>query len=131
MGTISNPIRRTASHAIDMYFDLDEALTLPPEDHICYRGNNYNIATSTAYTLAANMPTAVGAEEVNEGVICSICAVCFHHGYSDHDHEFAAKQVPCRHVYHQTCIANWLSNSNSCPLCRSTIIPIDRRPITN
>ncbi|KAM2970692.1 hypothetical protein FF2_017623 [Malus domestica] len=69
MGTISNPIRRTASHAIDMYFDLDEALTLPPEDHICYRGNNYNIATSTAYTLAANMPTAVGAEEVNEGAL--------------------------------------------------------------
>lgn len=88
MGTISNPNIGTSSYAIDMYFDLDEALTQPPEDHICYRGNNYSIATSTTNTLAANMPTAVGAE-VNEGVICSICAEGFHHGYSDHDHSFS------------------------------------------
>ncbi|XP_021290626.1 E3 ubiquitin-protein ligase RNF181-like [Herrania umbratica] len=34
-----------------------------------------------------------------------------------------AKQVSCGHVYHQTCITNWLFNgrSNSCPLCRHEI----------
>ncbi|XP_022754369.1 E3 ubiquitin-protein ligase RING1-like isoform X1 [Durio zibethinus] len=46
-----------------------------------------------------------------------LCAVCKDPLLLDSD----AKQLPCRHLYHPDCILPWLSNHNSCPLCRSTL----------
>ncbi|VVA10482.1 PREDICTED: E3 ubiquitin-ligase [Prunus dulcis] len=133
MGTISNPA--TSYSLMDMWFDLDEALTLP-EEHIggaCGGGNINSNATGTVNTLVANMPTVAAVEL--EAAICSVCAQGFYHDQcSDDDEEEeeeekmngiaigVGKQVPCGHVYHETCIAKWLFNSNSCPLCRSPIL---------
>ncbi|KAA0044413.1 E3 ubiquitin-protein ligase RNF181-like protein [Cucumis melo var. makuwa] len=33
-------------------------------------------------------------------------------------------RIPCGHVYHESCIFEWLNNNNSCPLCR-TSFPLD------
>ncbi|XVE78722.1 hypothetical protein DITRI_Ditri14bG0001500 [Diplodiscus trichospermus] len=46
-----------------------------------------------------------------------LCAVCQDSLLLDSD----AKQLPCKHLYHPDCILPWLSNHNSCPLCRSTL----------
>ncbi|KAH7529058.1 hypothetical protein FEM48_Zijuj05G0143900 [Ziziphus jujuba var. spinosa] len=42
------------------------------------------------------------------------CSICLE--------EFSARiellRFGCKHLYHQNCIAKWLENQNSCPLCR-------------
>ena len=42
---------------------------------------------------------------------CSICLTEF-----DGDEEVSS--MPCKHVYHQECLIQWLKTSHVCPLCR-------------
>ncbi|XP_049870864.1 E3 ubiquitin-protein ligase RNF181 [Pectinophora gossypiella] len=42
---------------------------------------------------------------------CPICLKNFKVGEK-------AKQMPCNHAFHATCILTWLDRTNSCPFCR-------------
>lgn len=57
---------------------------------------------------------------------CSICLI---------DLKKDIKVLSCKHEYHKKCIDAWLTNNNTCPLCRETIIlPIPKitiLPINN
>ncbi|MBA0850667.1 hypothetical protein Goshw_004045, partial [Gossypium schwendimanii] len=66
-----------------------------------------------------SMPTI----QIEKAHVCSEthCAVCkepFELGSE-------AREMPCKHIYHEDCIIPWLALRNSCPLCRHEL-PSDR-----
>ena len=47
-----------------------------------------------------------------------MCAVCLCQ-YEDDD---VLLRLPCEHVFHEPCIARWLSQDSSCPGCRFNLL---------
>jgi len=45
------------------------------------------------------------------------CLICLEN-FADGDD---LKTLPCLHIYHQRCIERWLTNDNSCPVCKTAI----------
>lgn len=67
-----------------------------------------------------SMPTVeIGKDHVEAELHCAVCKELFEHGCG-------AREMPCKHLYHQDCILPWLSMRNSCPLCRHEM-PADAR----
>ena len=42
------------------------------------------------------------------------CAICL----EDFGPKAKAKQLPCEHLFHESCVIEWLERHNSCPVCR-------------
>ncbi|OQR99647.1 hypothetical protein ACHHYP_05402 [Achlya hypogyna] len=55
--------------------------------------------------------------ENTDGAACSICLSEF----APHEWRTASHivQLPCRHLYHATCVVEWLQGHQTCPLCRA------------
>ncbi|KAF8648842.1 hypothetical protein HU200_064543 [Digitaria exilis] len=60
-----------------------------------------------------NLPSVVisTSGDINGGVTCPVCK-------DDMPIGTVAKQLPCMHLYHSSCIIPWLSSRNTCPVCR-------------
>ncbi|XP_071087755.1 RING finger protein 150-like [Haliotis cracherodii] len=46
------------------------------------------------------------------------CAVCIE-GYKAHD---VIRTLPCKHVFHKSCVDPWLLDQRSCPMCKLDIL---------
>ncbi|TYI73196.1 hypothetical protein E1A91_D07G114500v1 [Gossypium mustelinum] len=70
-------------------------------------------------TAIESMPTIqIEATYVCSETYCAVCKEPFELGTE-------AREMPCKHIYHQDCIIPWLSLRNSCPICRHEV-PSDR-----
>lgn len=59
-----------------------------------------------------SMPTIeIVADHIAFDSPCAVCMELFVVGAE-------AREMPCKHFYHQECILPWLSMRNSCPVCR-------------
>ncbi|KAH7656980.1 RNA polymerase archaeal subunit P/eukaryotic subunit RPABC4 protein [Dioscorea alata] len=59
-----------------------------------------------------SMPTIeIVAGHIGTDSHCAVCKEAFELGSE-------AREMPCKHIYHQDCILPWLSLRNSCPVCR-------------
>ncbi|ESQ32536.1 hypothetical protein EUTSA_v10005099mg [Eutrema salsugineum] len=96
-----------SNHGFDTFGSYDEIF-----------GQVLGNSSSTRRSEAAEeLPVVeLTAEElVERGLV--VCAIC--------REELAANErlseLPCRHYYHKDCISNWLTNRNTCPLCRLNV----------
>ncbi|XP_050220203.1 E3 ubiquitin-protein ligase SIRP1-like [Mercurialis annua] len=74
--------------------------------------------------LAENDPNRYGTPPAHKEAIeslpnatikeCTQCAVCL----DDFDIGTRAKEMPCKHRFHDSCILPWLELHSSCPVCR-------------
>ncbi|KAL6973523.1 hypothetical protein U1Q18_027710 [Sarracenia purpurea var. burkii] len=64
-------------------------------------------------TVVENLPSVVLSQE-DEDTGDSLCAIC----KDGIDVGEQAKQLPCSHHYHGSCIVPWLGIRNTCPVCR-------------
>ncbi|TMW89030.1 hypothetical protein EJD97_017748 [Solanum chilense] len=51
---------------------------------------------------------------VDKNILNNDCVICF----EELGKEGSVMCTPCSHVFHEDCIAKWLANGNSCPICR-------------
>lgn len=83
---------------------------------------SYRAATSRLNTSFRDVhPAALAAASGGASIDCTICMDEIVH---------VAKQLPCGHVFHLSCLRAWLQQSGSesftCPNCRKPILVADR-----
>lgn len=86
------------------------------EELLEYLADNENSrrgAPPAAVSFVNSLPLIVIDEDnlKNDDTACAICKDILTVGTE-------ANQLPCRHLYHPSCILPWLNTRNSCPLCR-------------
>ncbi|CAN6458263.1 unnamed protein product [Victoria cruziana] len=51
------------------------------------------------------------------------CSVCL----GDYESDEKLQQIPsCGHTFHTECIDSWLTRNTTCPLCRTSLIPVPK-----
>eukprot|EP00245_Coleochaete_scutata_P011121 TRINITY_DN4063_c0_g3_i1.p1 TRINITY_DN4063_c0_g3~~TRINITY_DN4063_c0_g3_i1.p1 ORF type:complete len:317 (-),score=42.29 TRINITY_DN4063_c0_g3_i1:779-1702(-) len=71
--------------------------------------------------IVAMSKRVVGAKEVEERDVESVCAICLN-GYESGQ---AIRALPgCQHEFHQMCVDRWLYEVGRCPVCRN-LVPYD------
>eukprot|EP00761_Pharyngomonas_kirbyi_P007415 gb/GECH01007425.1/.p1 GENE.gb/GECH01007425.1/~~gb/GECH01007425.1/.p1 ORF type:complete len:253 (+),score=73.38 gb/GECH01007425.1/:1-759(+) len=98
----------------NLVFDENETNHLQQENEEEEEGERIYYSNSTQSVL--NSSESKSHQEKNTSETEKECSICFtglHAKYS--------VALPCSHVFHQSCIRQWLAQKSTCPLCRITI----------
>lgn len=75
-------------------------------------GGRYGTAPASKTAVDAMPTLTLTKQNLEPGdVHCAVCKEIFETGGE-------ARQMPCKHFYHQDCILPWLALHSSCPICR-------------
>ncbi|KAJ9552820.1 hypothetical protein OSB04_016865 [Centaurea solstitialis] len=109
-GSFQNPGFRVPSNLGDYFIGpgLEQLIQQLAEND----PNRYGTPPASK-SVVQNLPSVKITDDLLESDY-SDCAVC-KDSFELHEE---AKQLPCKHVYHQDCIVPWLELHNSCPVCR-------------
>ncbi|CDY58091.1 BnaA09g55460D [Brassica napus] len=85
-------------------------------------GSSSSSSSSSSSLLKSSDIDSIPTIQISSSILSSdpdpdsvlLCAVC----KEDFTVGESAKRLPCSHIYHSDCIVPWLSDHNSCPLCR-------------
>ncbi|XP_023730417.1 E3 ubiquitin-protein ligase RING1 [Lactuca sativa] len=72
---------------------------------------HHSPASKSAVEAIPSVKITAAFLEIDPVVICAVCKDQFV-VYDE------TKELPCKHMYHPDCILPWLSQHNSCPVCR-------------
>ncbi|KAK3514698.1 hypothetical protein QTP70_027948 [Hemibagrus guttatus] len=65
-----------------------------------------------AKTVVQSLPLLViSPQQADKGLKCPVCLLEF-------EEQETVREMPCKHLFHSSCILPWLGKTNSCPLCR-------------
>ncbi|CAL9782443.1 unnamed protein product [Musa acuminata subsp. burmannicoides] len=123
-------IGETPAEYSDVFADFEESDIRPtyvgnPGDYVDARGfeelleqlaetdSSRRGAPPAAASFVRTLPSVVVSKD-HQRKGTQICAVCKDPLLVDTE----AKRLPCRHLYHPSCILPWLNVRNSCPVCR-------------
>jgi hypothetical protein len=70
--------------------------------------------TSFKKSLRFGLTSPTTTEDPPEELICSICLTDF----EDEQDVCTSKNIDCKHVFHLSCMMEWLMHHDECPLCR-------------
>uniref|UniRef100_A0A0D9XWB6 RING-type E3 ubiquitin transferase n=1 Tax=Leersia perrieri TaxID=77586 RepID=A0A0D9XWB6_9ORYZ len=105
--------------------EMRTALVGNPDDYVDARqfemlleqfaeeSNSRRGSPPAATSFIENLPSVIisAIHQIEGDVICPICK-------DPIPTRTRAKQLPCMHLYHSSCILPWLSSRNTCPVCR-------------
>lgn len=91
--------------------DIQEEEEMPTYDSPVTSPSNFRLKKNSFLSSGLTKNTIVNTYE-NNYEKCSICM---------QDISNNSKTLICNHIYHRHCINIWLSNANTCPVCRRVI----------
>lgn len=98
-------------------------------EHTLDQLKNFDHAEATRQQQSGNnddnsFPIAITNEEATAGGQCTICLEEYHFGDR-------CTELRCGHVYHRTCLVDWMVRRNKCPLCSDSvpILPLPSSPV--
>lgn len=83
------------------------------------RWNRHNNYMRVVRSIDSKFPIVTDIDESD----CQ-CAICW-------DKMESARKLPCKHLFHRTCLGLWLEQDTSCPTCRMSIIDESSRGSAN
>jgi hypothetical protein len=83
-----------------------------------HKGGNVATASGEADAKGAS-GEPVQVVMIQEDDLHGMCAICL----NDYEEGESIRVLPCGHFFHPTCVGQWLTNHNACPMCKSAVDP--------
>lgn len=116
--SLFDPSRARAGDAVFSQEALDRVVSQLMEQHA-----TGNAPPGASENIINQLPRKkLGVEQLDENTGQAECSICM----ADVDIGEEIAVLPCKHWYHFDCIKAWLTEHDTCPVCREGITPKDQ-----